>query len=75
MTPAGVPACVITENPFALSNQNKRDTYIKYNPQNHSLMNNAHETYQSPQIVTIETEYEGVVCYSNEGLDEIPGEW
>ena len=33
------------------------------------------ETYQSPQIVTIEIEYEGVVCYSNEGMDEIQGEW
>ena len=33
------------------------------------------ETYQSPQIVNIETEYEGVVCYSNEGMDEIQGEW
>ena len=33
------------------------------------------ETYQSPQIVTIETEYEGVVCSSNETLDENYGEW
>ena len=75
MTLEVISAYVITDTPFALSNQNKRDTYIKYNPQNHSLMNNELETYQSPQIVTIEIEYEGVVCYSNEGLDEIPGEW
>ena len=33
------------------------------------------ETYQSPQIVTIETEYEGVVCSSNEMLEENEGEW
>ena len=33
------------------------------------------ETYQSPQIVTIETEYEGVVCSSNETLEETEGEW
>lgn len=33
------------------------------------------ETYQSPQIVTIETLYEGVVCSSNETLDENYGEW
>lgn len=33
------------------------------------------ETYQSPQIVTVEVLYEGVVCSSNEGMDEILGEW
>ena len=43
---------------------------------NHPLMTtDGLETYQSPQIVTVEIEYEGVVCYSNEGMDEIQGEW
>jgi hypothetical protein len=27
--------------------------------------------YQSPQIVTIEVEYYGVICSSNESMDEI----
>ena len=36
---------------------------------------NGTETYQSPQIVTVEARYEGVLCYSNEGMDEIQGEW
>ena len=36
---------------------------------------NGIETYQSPQIVTVETLYEGVVCASNEMLEEIEGEW
>jgi hypothetical protein len=31
--------------------------------------------YQSPQIVTIEVEYYGVICSSNESMDEIQGEW
>ena len=45
-------------------------------PQNHSVMHTKEvETYQSPQIVTIETEYEGIVCSSNESLDENYGEW
>ena len=33
------------------------------------------EVYKSPQIVTIETHYEGVVCSSNEMLEENEGEW
>ena len=33
------------------------------------------ETYESPKVVTIETQYEGVICSSNEMLDEIEGEW
>lgn len=37
---------------------------------------NTIEAYESPQIVTIETLlYEGVVCSSNESLDENSGEW
>ena len=32
-------------------------------------------SYQSPQIMTIETEHEGVSCISNEGMNEIEGEW
>ena len=31
--------------------------------------------YQSHQTVTIETEYEGVICSSNETLEENEGEW
>ncbi len=33
------------------------------------------EAYLPPQIVTIETLYEGVVCSSNEMLEETEGEW
>ena len=36
---------------------------------------NGFETYQSPEVVTLETLYEGVVCSSNELLEEIEGEW
>ena len=36
---------------------------------------NGIETYQSPQIVTAEALYEGVVCSSNELLEENEGEW
>ena len=36
---------------------------------------NGIEAYQSPQIVIIEARYEGVVCSSNEDMDEIEGEW
>lgn len=36
---------------------------------------NGIETYQSPQIVTVEALYEGVVCSSNEMLEETEGEW
>ena len=36
---------------------------------------NGIEVYQSPQIVTVETLYEGVICSSNELLEEIEGEW
>ena len=36
---------------------------------------NGIEAYQSPQIVVIEALYEGVVCSSNEDMDEIEGEW
>lgn len=36
---------------------------------------NTIEVYESPQIVAIETLYEGVVCSSNESLDENYGEW
>ena len=36
---------------------------------------NGIEAYQSPQIVVIEALYEGVVCSSNEMLEEIEGEW
>ena len=38
-------------------------------------MINGSETYQAPQIVTIDTLYEGVVCASNELLEENEGEW
>lgn len=48
----------------------------KYSTSNHLIMQTKElEIYQSPQIVTIETEYEGVVCSSNETLDENYGEW
>lgn len=48
----------------------------EYSPSNHLIMQTKElETYQSPQIVTIETEYEGVVCSSNETLEETEGEW
>ena len=40
-----------------------------------SMNINGIETYQSPQIVTVETLYEGVVCSSNEMLEENEGEW
>ena len=36
---------------------------------------NGIETYQSPQIVTVEALYEGGVCSSNEMLEENEGEW
>ena len=36
---------------------------------------NGIEIYVSPQIVTIEALYEGVVCSSNESLDENYGDW
>ena len=36
---------------------------------------NGIKEYQSPQVVTIETLYEGVVCSSNEMLEENEGEW
>lgn len=41
------------------------------------MNNSIRENYQSPQVVTIEEayEYEGVLCSSNEVLDEIEGEW
>ena len=49
---------------------------IKHSPSNLLIMQTKEvETYQSPQIVTIETLYEGVVCSSNETLDENYGEW
>ena len=48
----------------------------KYSSSNLLIMQTKEvETYQSPQIVTIETLYEGVVCSSNETLDENYGEW
>lgn len=33
------------------------------------------ERYESPVVVIFEYEYEGVICTSNEGLNEIPGIW
>jgi hypothetical protein len=33
------------------------------------------ETYQSPIIMAIDIAYEGVVCSSNELLEETEGEW
>ena len=44
-------------------------------PQNHLVMQGRLKAHQSPQIVTIEAEYEGIVCSSNESLDENYGEW
>ena len=47
----------------------------KHSPSNLLIMQTKEvETYQSPQIVTIETLYEGVVCSSYETLDENYGE-
>ena len=48
----------------------------KHSPSNLLIMQTKEvETYQSPQIVTIETLYEGVVCSSNETLDENYVDW
>lgn len=33
------------------------------------------EVYQSPKIEITEALYEGIVCASNENLDETEGEW
>lgn len=39
------------------------------------MKSNPFEVYQSPEMVTVEALYEGIVCASNESLDETEGEW
>ena len=39
------------------------------------MKSSGYQDYQSPEVTVIYTAYEGVICSSNEELDEYYGEW